>query len=178
MYRQHQAFREATREVELHIIWTLMRCLASENCKQADKGDDDYKGVETNIVLNYPDRGSSGSEPINQCHVHISSSPLYEGEVFMYNTEILCNPRSAQGQTANESARLKQSIKFSSVARASATNSWMLSLNNTANLLGSTLLVIFPNMNLLVRFPNHSCTNPSKLHSRFVSTRHVLPIQG
>ena len=100
-----------------------MRCLASENCKHTDKGDDDYKGVETNIILNYPDRESSGSEPINQCHVPISSSPLYEGEVFMYNTEVLWNPRSARGQTANESARLKKSIKFSSVARASATNS-------------------------------------------------------
>jgi len=79
-----------------------MRCLTSEHCKQADKGDDDYKGVETNIVLNYPDRESSGSEPITQCYVPISSSPLYEGEVFMYNTQVLCNPRSAQGHISKK----------------------------------------------------------------------------
>jgi len=86
LYRRHQAFPEAIREVNLHIKSTLIRCLASENSKQAHEGDDDSKGIQTNIVRKRPNQGSSGSIPINQCHVPISFSPLYEEEVFMHNT--------------------------------------------------------------------------------------------
>jgi len=70
-----------------------MTRLASENCKQAHEGDDDSKRVQTNIVRKRPDRGSSGSIPINQCHVPMSSFPLYEKEVLMHNTEVLRNSR-------------------------------------------------------------------------------------
>ena len=66
--------------------------LASKGSDQEHKGVDTYKGVQMKIVRKHLDRRSSGSIPINQCHIPINPISLGRGEMMLHNTEVLCFP--------------------------------------------------------------------------------------
>jgi len=61
--------------------------LASKGCDQEHEADDAYQGVQTKIVHKRSDRRSSGSIPINQCHVPINHISLGRGETLLRNTK-------------------------------------------------------------------------------------------
>jgi len=75
--------------------------LASKGCGQEHEGDDAYKGVQRKIVCNHSDRRSSGSIPINQCHVPINPISLGRGKTLLQNTEVLRFPSQPKGRWPN-----------------------------------------------------------------------------
>jgi len=92
------------------------------------------------IVCKHTDRRSSGSIPINQCHVPINPISLGRGEMLLHNTEILHFPSQPEGRRSKESARYLKSASFL-CREASGKISWKLSLNNIIS--GINSLVIF-----------------------------------
>jgi len=75
----------------------LRKHLASKGCDQEHEGDDAYKGVQMKIVRKCSDRRSSGSIPINQCHIPINPISLGRGETLLRNTEVLRFPSQPEG---------------------------------------------------------------------------------
>jgi len=55
-------------------------------------------GVQTKIVRKHSDRRSSGTIPINQCHVPINPISLGQGKTLLHNTEVLHFPSQPEGR--------------------------------------------------------------------------------